>query len=191
MKVYKYDSYEDYVEAQTRANVIKIKNIWVKEATVHKIKSLHGDAETILCHGTRNAAEQKYFKGVYPQAEVIGSEISHTAKDFPMTVQQDFHEPREEWIGKFDIIYSNSFDHSYDPEKSLSTWRDQLSPNGRMYIEHGYDEEVNVCKATDPLQIFHEELLELFESVGLTYESEFISEDSGCKTSRIYILRRT
>jgi hypothetical protein len=187
MKVYKYENYDHYVQEQTSANERKIKWKWVQEDTISEIHQLQPVAYKILCHGTRNAAEQKYFKKYYEEAEIIGSEISHTASDFPMTVQHDFHEVKEEWVGQFDIVYSNSFDHSYDPEKCIITWKDQLSENGFMYIEHGYAEDINVCKSSDPLQISPEELLELFDKVGLEYKSDFHNDK---KVSRIYQLHK-
>ncbi|MBK6621188.1 MAG: hypothetical protein IPG32_10020 [Saprospirales bacterium] len=48
--------------------------------------------------------------------EVIGTEISDSASKFSHTIEWDFHEVKPEWIGRADFIYSNSFDHSYDPE---------------------------------------------------------------------------
>lgn len=187
MKIFEYKNYDHYVESQVEANVRKIKNVWVQRTTIEKIKELQQDAKHILCHGTRNAAEQKYFRECYPEAEIIGTEISHTANDFPMTVQHDFHEVRKDWIEKFDIVYSNSFDHSYDPEKSLSAWKGQLSINGCMYIEHGFEKKVNVCKVSDPLQIFAGELLELFDSIGLEHQADFLNES---ETAKIYKLRK-
>lgn len=70
-----------------------------------------GEAKTVLCHGTRNEKEQKLFLKKYPNAEIVGTEISHTAKDFPLTVQWDFHDIKDEWIGKFFIFFKgrNSF----------------------------------------------------------------------------------
>ena len=167
MKIWKYENYNEYVEAQTCANVRKIKSIWVEQKTIQKVHSFKPEANAIICHGTRNAAEQKFFKQYYLDAEVIGTEISHTAKDFPMTVQHDFHEVKEEWLGKFDILYTNAFDHSYDPVKCLATWKDQLSDDGVMFIEHGHAEVNNRSRAQDPLEISIEELLELFKEMGL------------------------
>lgn len=167
MKIYKYESYEDYVAAQTEANVRKIKNVWVKESTISDISKNSPFASAIICHGTRNATEQKYFKKYFPNAEIIGTEISYTAKDFPMTVQHDFHELLQEWNDHFDILYSNSFDHSYDPEKCLSTWKSQIHSNGRIYIEISFNNDINRSKKSDPLEISESEFLELADSIGL------------------------
>jgi hypothetical protein len=120
MKIYQYRDYDEYVASQIEANIRKIKNIWVEKKTIQEIARQHGSANTILCHGTRNAAEQKYFKDFYPDAEVLGTEISPTANNFPLTVQWDFNQVNEEWIGEYDIVYSNAFDHSCDPKQTLS-----------------------------------------------------------------------
>ena len=161
MKIYEYESYEDYVAAQTRANKIKLKWVYVKEGTIGKIAKDKGTAENILCHGTRNGTEQKYFKSHFPDAYIIGSEISETATQFPMTIQHDFAMVREEWIGKFDIVYSNSFDHSIDPEKTIQVWKDQLSDNGKLYLE--YSEIESVCEPSDPLDATTKEIRDLIE----------------------------
>jgi hypothetical protein len=47
----------------------------------------------------------------------MGTEISDTAGQFPYTIQWDFHKTKAEWIDATDFIYSNCFDHSYDPQK--------------------------------------------------------------------------
>lgn len=185
MKIYKYDSYEDYVEAQTEANVRKLQLVWVRPETVQSIHQRQPFAGTILCHGTRNAAEQKMFKQMYPHADVIGTEISHTAKQFPMTVQLDFHEQKDGWEGNFDIVYSNAFDHAYDPTKCMTTWRDQLSDSGVMYIEAMLGHE-NRSKRSDPLEISEEELIELANSLGLELKETFSTHGMADKQSKIY-----
>lgn len=188
MKIYRYNSYDEYVEAQTAANIKKNKNIWVTQETIEKICTIQPKATNILCHGTRNGAEQKYFKVFYPDATIIGTEISHTAIHFDMTIQHDFHNQREEWIDKFDIVYSNSFDHSYDPTKSLSTWKDQIKNNGRLYLEImlGID---NVSKKSDPLEINEDELKELINSLNMKIEK--IIPTNGVNPTKLYVINKT
>ena len=184
MKIYKYESYEKYVEAQTKANVKKLRNVWVRQATVEKIVNENLMISSVLCHGTRNAREQEYFKKLLPFAEIVGTEISHTASQFPMTEQHDFHEPKNKWLNKFDIVYSNSFDHSYDPEKCINTWKDQLSSNGSLYIEWAWDPSDNRSRASDPLELSEEELLELCSSAGLKLISSFEQDKGQAKIYR-------
>lgn len=168
MRVYRYASHDEYVAAQVEANKRKLGNVWVRPETVRRICS-HAPkrVRAILCHGTRNAAEQAMFLSHFPNARVIGTEISDTAMDFQHTVRHDFHEPRPEWVGAFDLVYSNSWDHSYDPVKSLRTWAGQLSDHGRLCIEIGTGPLVNVSTASDPLEIQPHEALGMFEREGL------------------------
>ena len=164
MKIYEYDSYGDYVNAQTFHNKKKLGWVYVNGHTINTVATHYGwDAENILCHGTRNGFELQRFKSKYPACKIIGTEISETAEQFEFTVQHDFAVPKEEWINKFDIVYSNSFDHSIDPAKTLRTWRDQLvDDRGRLYLD--YSEALSVCRESDPLDATLSEVIGLFES---------------------------
>jgi hypothetical protein len=165
--LYKYDSYDDYVQAQKDANIIKEKCIWVEKHAIEKIHSVLSDIEVnnIICHGTRNGKELEYFSELYPDANIVGSEISDTATKYANTVQWDFHEQHPDWINKFDIVYSNSFDHSYDPEKCLSTWKEQLSETGVLVIEL---QNQKPGKRSDPLSISSEAFEWLIDILGMS-----------------------
>lgn len=39
-------------------------------------------------------------------------------------------------MGKFSFIYTNSLDQAFDPNRALDTWADQLTADGRIYLEH-------------------------------------------------------
>lgn len=131
--------YEQYVKAQVSGNIQKLHHIWADEGYIHFLcswmkKNLPSYAKGI-CHGTRNGAEMKYFRK-HLEADVIGTEISPTAKKFANTIQWDFHDLKEEWYGNFDFIYSNSFDHSYNPEYCIKQWMLSLKKTGACFIEH-------------------------------------------------------
>ena len=169
MKIYEYKNYEEYLDNQIEANVKKLKNIYVEKKTIRKICEDKTVAGKILCHGTRNAAEQFYFKESFPDAEIIGTEVSHTASKFPMTVQHDFNNVREDWVGYFDVVYSNAFDHCFDPISTIKVWADQMSP----------------------VEIYDDELRQLFNNTGLQLESTF--ESTGLKGKvpcRVYVLTK-
>lgn len=166
MKIYQYKSYEDYVQSQTEANIIKINNIWIEESIIQKIINHVKNANFILCHGVRNGAEINLFEKYYPKAKIIGTEISYTAANFRNTVQHDFNKIKNEWINKFDIVYSNSFDHTYDPKLCLSVWREQLNENGIMFIELPTGQD-NKSRKWDPLEIEQNEFEMLLEQVKL------------------------
>jgi len=193
VKVHPYASYDDYVAAQTEANKRKLRNVWVRPETVLRIGTYAPFAKWVLCHGTRNGAEQRMFKVQYPTAYVIGTEISDTASQFPDTVQHDFQIQRPEWVGNFDVVYSNSLDHALAPVVALMTWRDQLAPKGRLFIEHCFTPETNVSSAADPLEISREELQQLFKDAGLwlgdTFPASGVNGADDC-ASTVFVLGR-
>ncbi len=172
MKLLKFDSYEDYKRIQGEVNRRKLGRVWVTHAELtfvaRYVRDRMPDAAFGLCHGVRNGYEVKKLRKLLG-IEVLGTEISETAARFPHVIQWDFHEVRDEWIGNVDFIYSNSWDHSYDPERMLKNWMRCLRPHGRLFLEwtreHG---EVTVRKA----DCFGLSLEELVDWVSKGYELE-------------------
>jgi hypothetical protein len=70
-----------------------------------------------------------------------------------MTVQADFHETREEWLGKADVIYSNSLDHAYDPAKALRAWAASVRDRGFIVLEKASDSDPRGVSDLDPFGI--------------------------------------
>jgi hypothetical protein len=61
----------------------------------------------------------------------IGVEIN------PLATREDiwigsFDEIPESWYGKFRIVYTNAFDHSFDPLKTIEVWKKLLVSGGYM-----------------------------------------------------------
>ncbi|MCB1759294.1 MAG: hypothetical protein KDI68_05860 [Gammaproteobacteria bacterium] len=139
--LYEYASYEEYRQVQELHNKRKINEIWADEATLDlvikrvneefpNVKNLFG-----ICHGTRNGFEQNYISSKLG-VEIIGTDISETASQFPQSVQWDFHDRNDEWVGKCSFIYTNSLDQSWKPKLAVSTWLEQLREGGLLFIEH-------------------------------------------------------
>lgn len=179
MEIFKYKDYDDYVNSQIEGNLKKIdrikqKNIaYVQPETIAKIVKRKPESKNILCHGTRNAKEQLYFQKHLPEAFIIGSEISTNATEFPMTVEHDFNKVKDEWVGLFDIVYSNSFDHTITPLETLMVWRDQLNDNGTLFIEHTVSSQNHVSHRIDPLKIEKQELINMVGEAGMTIVEQF------------------
>lgn len=142
MKLYSHKDYKEYKQAQTEANKKKIKNSYVDKNSikylvdyyVEKFKNL---PKKVLCHGTRRGLEQQYFKDFLGDGiEILGTEISDTATTYADTIEWDFHNVKHTWLNYYDIVYSNSFDHSYDPDKCIDQWMSCLNPNGVCIIEY-------------------------------------------------------
>ena len=138
--------YEKYKATQIAGNKRKLDKVWVAKENIaflaDYIGRRLGHATFGLCHGTRRGKEQAWFRELL-HCEVLGTEISDTAEQFPNTIQWDFHEIKPEWIHAADFIYSNSFDHSYDPEKCLKAWMRCLKKGGMCIIEHTSDHETS------------------------------------------------
>lgn len=175
MKLNDFESYDEYVRVQTETNKLKINNVWVSDKELVElasyIKDNITDAKFGLCHGVRNGYEVIKIKSLLEGVEVVGTEISETADDFDSVIQWDFHEVKDEWVGKVDFIYSNSWDHSYDPELLFDRWMSCLSPNGRCFIHWTPDHSDAGVGGADCFGASLEELKALIEK---KYEVEAI-----------------
>ena len=144
--------YEEYKNTQVYFNKKKLYRIWADEATlgaiVNDLKS-KGLGVNGFCHGARNGYEVEYFRN-HLDSEVIGTDISDTAKNFPNMVVWDFHDQNSKWVNRFDFVYSNSLDQALCPEKALKTWAHQLNENGRIYIEHTMEHSTRGASKMDP-----------------------------------------
>jgi len=164
-----------YREIQTFGNRQKLGVVFASEPNIAAMARLAaarvGPVGLVICHGTRNGAEQRWFKANLPGTpRVIGTEISDTATEFPDTIQWDFHEQNPEWIGRADIVYSNSWDHSIDPERMFRNWMECLSENGIMLIEHTSYHDGREPDLLDPFGATRDGLVRLLDRVG---KSEF------------------
>ena len=131
--------YDAYKRIQTDGNKQKIDQVWARQENIEflasQLRQRIGQPAFGLCHGTRRGLEQRWFADTLG-CEFLGTEISDSANDFPNTVKWDFHDTKPEWIDAVDIVYSNSFDHSYDPEKCLNAWMSCVRPGGLCVIDH-------------------------------------------------------
>lgn len=131
--------YEKYKSIQTARNKSKINKFrtdtHIMEYLSKYIKNNISSINFGLCHGTRTGKEQEWFRK-YLNCDVIGTEISDTATQFPNTIQWDFHKSKPEWINSVDFIYTNSLDHTYSPDKALNTWMSCIKEKGFLIIEH-------------------------------------------------------
>jgi SAM-dependent methyltransferase len=172
MKTYKYKNYQEYQDCQIAANKKKAQNVWAKEKNIKAISKYlikhckFPDYGLGLCHGTRQGWEQVWFMKYlgYLVSYVIGTEIGEITGLH--TIRWDFNIERKEWVGKFDFVYSNSFDHAFDPEETLSIWARQLKPGGLIILEYDRRQEHTgeISKSvnkTDPVSIKFDELIKL------------------------------
>jgi len=145
--------YEKYKSVQEEGNKRKLNSVWVLEENIaflsDYLRSKIKDPKFGICHGTRRGKEQEWFSK-YLGCKVIGTEISSTANNFPNTIQWDFHKAKSEWKSAADFIYSNSFDHTYDPENCLNTWISCIRIGGYCIIEHSSLHQPEGANQLDP-----------------------------------------
>ena len=158
VKIHKYKDYNEYKETQIFFNKKKIDKIWADEKTLKIIsnflkENIFTDKIKGLCHGSRNGFEQKFFNNELKDAEVFGTDISDTAVNFEKSIVHDFHEEKKEWINNFDFIYSNSLDQSYDPQKALKIWVNQVKIDGYVIVEHSDQHGVVSSGKMDPFGV--------------------------------------
>ncbi len=157
-KIHKYKNYDEYKNTQIYFNKQKINKVWADENTLKILsnflkESIKSEKIKGLCHGSRNGFEQKCFIKEIPNAEVIGTDISDTANNYENSIVHDFHNEKKEWIENFDFVYSNSLDQSYDPEKALNTWLNQVKKDRYIIIEHSDQHGVVSSGKMDPFGV--------------------------------------
>ena len=161
--------YELYREVQNRGNKKKNQSVWVQEENIaflaHYLKRNVKEIKFGLCHGTRRGKEQEWFNK-YLGCDVLGTEIADSAVEFPNTIQWDFHQVKAEWLGAADFIYSNSLDHSYDPEACLNAWMNCLKPGGVCILEYTSNHDSKHVSRLDPFGADLEQMLALIRLWG-------------------------
>jgi len=166
MTLFEYPDYDTYRRVQIAGNLAKLRRQFVKESHIRLLSDyLRADLPPVrfgLCHGTRRGAEQAWFRAhLGAGAEVIGTEISDTAERYANTIRWDFHDRNPDWANRADFVYSNSWDHAFDPEKAFGAWIDALRPGGRMLLDHGRGQMPSSANALDPFGITFERLQQL------------------------------
>jgi hypothetical protein len=154
-RLVKLASYAAYREIQMIGNKKKLVKVFAREANIAYLARYAtrtiGPQLRVLCHGSRNGAEVQWFrKYLADAATVLGTDISDTASRFPDMVQWDFHDLKDEWIGAWDLIYTNSWDHAFDPDQAFRTWMSCLSERGLLFLEHSRLHTPAYVSALDP-----------------------------------------
>ncbi|WP_291209036.1 class I SAM-dependent methyltransferase [Hyphomonas sp.] len=146
--------YEAYRRVQSEGNRLKLQHVFtngrmIRQIARHARRRVSGGVHSVLCHGSRNGAELRWFAEQFPNAEVLGTDIAETASQFPNTIQWDFHDIRDDWRGKWNVVYTNSWDHAMEPERAFRAWAESLAPGGILYLEHGSGHDVDGTNALD------------------------------------------
>ncbi|HWF18204.1 MAG TPA: class I SAM-dependent methyltransferase [Verrucomicrobiae bacterium] len=140
LKQREYSSYEQYVEhQQSKFKYLDLADYDVnyRRLLKERLQGLpivkHG--ANALCLGARQGTEVKAFLDLGCFA--IGLDLN-PGKENPFVLQGDFHHTQFP-SQSVDIIFTNSFDHAFDPQKLIAEIKRLLKPDGALIIEaiHG------------------------------------------------------
>lgn len=147
-------SYADYLKTQRAGYEAKRHTVFARAENITAIAehaTRRNPVRTVLCHGTRNGAEQRFFRDALGgDITVLGTEIGTGAAQYPDTIEWDFHDMKPEWAGAWDLIYSNSWDHAADPQRAFTSWASCLAPKGLLVLEHSEHHTVQHVRDLDP-----------------------------------------
>ena len=190
MKLHKFRSYRQYRRIQIKKNKDAINRNYaipeVMDAVATYLKEHLPSATFGICHGAKNGLEVNALRD-HLGIEVIGTDISPTAKKFDHMIQWDFHEIKEEWRGCIDFIYSNTLDHSIDPPMCLARWAETLRNGGLCILEWSPWHDENHSTPDDP---FGASLEEYAGMLSKNFKVRDVIE-MGTSETDIYELART
>ena len=153
MKIHRYRSYRQYARIQKKKNKRQLDRTWATpeemETVAAYVREHLPGARFGLCHGAKHGWEVQALRERL-DIDVIGTDISDSARKFDHMIQWDFHETKKEWLGRTDFIYSNCLDHSYDPALCLDRWMVCLRPGGLCFIEWSAWHGEEYSDADDP-----------------------------------------
>ena len=172
----KSNAYETYLDIQKSAFERKIDNQWeTKENIIMLSDYLNSrfSKEKIIgiCHGTRTGSEQRWFnEHLYKGSYVFGTDIGSDLEEYEDTIYFDMNEDNLDWKNKFNFIYSNSWDHSFNPVPMLANWYSHLKQGGIMILNHTAthsSENYESVSETDPVAISSDELINILQEIKL------------------------
>jgi hypothetical protein len=164
MEIYQYKDYDEYITSQRRGYETKKERQWANEPNIKFISDCLQEfaPQNGICHGTRSGKEQQWFMKYLKNCTCIGTEIGDTKEDH--IVNWDFNQNNPVWEKKFDFLYSNAFDHAFNPATTLQTWEQQVKDGGYILLEWSCIHEHSQGRsatATDPVAITLPELLRM------------------------------
>jgi len=147
MKLIRYRRHCQYVEAQRRTLRLRGVGPYFTDLEMQRICTwfcVRGKrVDNGICHGARDGVEVREFQRVFPTAKFIGTDLfPYSSKEKRDRVfkrkhpvkRWDFSRVSKEWMGAFDLIYSNSLDHARDPIQTLGVWIEQLKADGCLFL---------------------------------------------------------
>jgi len=162
-----YEDYEEYLETQRIKTKRRLKVfaeesksiMWTNQNNIkdncNLINGYRSSASISgLCMGSRSGEEQALFhKFLGGGSKVFGVELQSDAKSLPNTIIADFHYLPQNLFGKFDFVYSNSHDQSFNPKLAIGCWIKCLKVDGLLILEHCRSHGKSGANRQDPFGV--------------------------------------
>jgi len=157
------EDYKDYKNAQIKrciAKIYKQRNEVYYEEVSNKIKQNKNlmNSMQMICMGSRNNWEKICFKKFLNRRYIYDLDICPQSK---CDYTYDFQKLPESFIDKWDIIFTNSLDHSIDAEYTINHWYPFLKEDGLLII--GYEVDFQTPDANDCTTFTKKSIMELVE----------------------------
>ncbi|KAK4358312.1 hypothetical protein RND71_023922 [Anisodus tanguticus] len=170
-----YSTYDSYLQRQLNKTLNpKLRKIWTTRDWDRKIqvfskffnelknRKLLLESSKVLCIGARMGQEVEAFKRV-GVSNSIGMDLVPYP---PLVVKGDFHnQPFDD--AKFDLEFSNVFDHALSPEKFVSEIERTLKPGGVCVLHVALSRRADKYSANDLYSV--EPLKKLFKRSELVH----------------------
>jgi SAM-dependent methyltransferase len=177
LKLFVHSTYETYVAAQRVLTAKKIMDgpkIWIGEDGIKKVNNLlhfyKPEIATMVCHGCRTGFEVNVFQKLNPESKVFGTDLYADGYCYDRNYfkEMDFDTVPSEWVGSFDVVYSNSIDHSRNPVNTLISWKSELKDDGICFVTFHCGTGVNAadCFRLDKKDCINE-IREIIEKAGM------------------------
>jgi len=177
--------YHDYLTIQKERSIAKWHSVSFDEkmfiktllsalpemivARTHKVLR----PDNICCMGIRNGNEynslKKYQASIteISKSKIFGVDLTpYVEKVGDNCFAYDFNKLPKDWLNKFDFIYSNSIDHSYNIQETITEWHRLLKNDRYMLLQMSTSEKVCSTdiysfKEDDCLKLFSEKMFEI------------------------------
>ena len=122
---------------------------------------INGLSQQVCCQGSRQGMEPYFFSKLL-RCYSYGTDISPTSEFFPNVEQHDFHKTLK---SKVDIIFSNSYDQSSNPDALAEAWVDSINEKGLIVLQYGEGHKPEGINELDPFGVSKKGLHDLFNKV--------------------------
>lgn len=116
-----------------------------------QIKDIVGDVENIICMGCRDGTELFEFRDFCRGAKILGIDVTENVNSIRVSKVHgvsvrvmDFSDLPKTWDNNFDLVYSNSLDHAYDPYATVKEWHRVCK--GHLFVQLAIQNKPNMIE---------------------------------------------